>query len=344
MKLSLLLFTLAAAPLLASAALFPADTKVKMIDAKGFKKAMKQNVTSVVAFVAPWCGHCQRMAPEYSKAAVALTPMVPLYAVDCDNESNKRLCGEQGVQGFPTVKLFPRGGSSKPVSFDGPERTSKAFFYWASQHIPHGVKRIDTVDKIASWSNDNLDKPRAILLNPGKEIPLLWKSLGNKYKHAIFFAIHRDKSGKSAVKLGAESEPSKGSRILVYPPGSTKFIPYEGEQKYAALSKFFASVVDGTAKLSVPEDPPADTNAEEKAQVHFEAAHSSSAVPEPAATPAAASAAEAPSPEDRTSETGGAEAEGTPKAAEPAEVSPSQAEVMEETEAPEHLAHPKDEL
>ena len=35
------------------------------------------------------------MAPEYSKAALGLHPLVPLYAVDCDAENNKRLCGEQ---------------------------------------------------------------------------------------------------------------------------------------------------------------------------------------------------------------------------------------------------------
>lgn len=30
--------------------------------------------------------------------------MLPFYAVDCDKQNNKRLCAEQGVQGFPTVK------------------------------------------------------------------------------------------------------------------------------------------------------------------------------------------------------------------------------------------------
>jgi protein disulfide-isomerase A6 len=35
------------------------------------------------------------MAPEYSKAAKGLDPLIPLYAIDCDAEKNKRLCGEQ---------------------------------------------------------------------------------------------------------------------------------------------------------------------------------------------------------------------------------------------------------
>jgi hypothetical protein len=42
----------------------------------------------------------------------ALTPtllawqgIVPVVAVDCDAESNKKLCAEQGVRGFPTIKV-----------------------------------------------------------------------------------------------------------------------------------------------------------------------------------------------------------------------------------------------
>lgn len=35
------------------------------------------------------------MAPEYSKAALGLYPLVPAYAVDCDAAKNKQLCAEQ---------------------------------------------------------------------------------------------------------------------------------------------------------------------------------------------------------------------------------------------------------
>jgi protein disulfide-isomerase A6 len=39
------------------------------------------------------------------KAAASLSPLVPAYAVDCDEEKNKRMCAEQGIKGFPTIKV-----------------------------------------------------------------------------------------------------------------------------------------------------------------------------------------------------------------------------------------------
>lgn len=45
------------------------------------------------------------MVPDYEKAALGLHPFVPTYAVDCDDDGNKRLCEEQGLTGFPTIKV-----------------------------------------------------------------------------------------------------------------------------------------------------------------------------------------------------------------------------------------------
>ncbi|TBU45416.1 hypothetical protein BD309DRAFT_956311 [Dichomitus squalens] len=245
-------FALAVAltPSLSSAAIFPKDTLVKMIDAKGFKDAMKANATSLVAFVAPWCGHCQRMAPEYSKAALGLYPMIPFYAVDCDKASNKKFCADQGVQGFPTVKLFPRGGKSKPVLFDGPNRSASAFYYWALRNIPHKVKKVYHLEDLPAWIEENKELPRAVLLNQGKDVPLLWQTLDNKYQGQIKFAVHRDRRGKSSLKMGLEQGEPKSSKVLLYPAGSTEYVRYEGIQKHDSLSKFFDSVLDGTADLT----------------------------------------------------------------------------------------------
>ncbi|TDL26700.1 hypothetical protein BD410DRAFT_819350 [Rickenella mellea] len=247
----LLALSLALAPNVVSAAIFPEGSLVKMIDHKGFKDAMKQNMTSVVAFVAPWCGHCQRLAPEYSRAALGLYPLIPLYAVDCDNSKNKRLCADQGVKGFPTLKLYPRGKKMAAIEYDGQERTASAFFYWATRAVPVKVKKIKELDDIAKWAVEGISKPRALLMNKSNKMPLLWTVLNNKYKDQIIFASHRDRKGRDSVKLGFEAGPEKSPKVLIYPEGDTKPVKYDGLMKFDSLSKFFDSLLDGSVDLTL---------------------------------------------------------------------------------------------
>ncbi|KAF7309480.1 Protein disulfide isomerase [Mycena indigotica] len=244
---------------LVSAGVFPKDSLVQMLDAKSFKKAMKaNNESSMVAFVAPWCGHCQRMAPEYSKAALGLHPLIPFYAVDCDADQNKRLCAEQGVQGFPTVKMFPRGDKETPVTYEG-ERSASAFYYFVTRRIPPTFTKLYKTQDILPWIEKTKDEKRTLLLTKDKKVPLLWKILSNKYEGKIQFGTHRDRKGKSSVALGFEAGEKKQSKVLFYSPGSTKPFRYEGLNKFESLSKFFDAVLDGTADLTV-------ANAEAKAE------------------------------------------------------------------------------
>ena len=74
----------------------------------------------VVEFYAPWCGHCKNLAPEYQKAGKALQGIIGVGAIDCDQ--HKQLCGQYGIQGFPTIKIFG-ANKRKPEDFNG-ERTA----------------------------------------------------------------------------------------------------------------------------------------------------------------------------------------------------------------------------
>ena len=76
------------------------------------------------------------------------------------------------------------------------------------------------------------DRDRALLVNNGKGIPLLWQTLGNKYKDHITFGIHRDRHGKSSVKMGFEAGEKGSSKVLIYPAGSTDHIRYEGALRF----------------------------------------------------------------------------------------------------------------
>ncbi|PPQ65248.1 hypothetical protein CVT24_011403 [Panaeolus cyanescens] len=240
-----------ATPSLVSAALFKKDGMVKMLDNKTFKKAIKGNDTALVAFVAPWCGHCQRMVPEYEKAALGLYPLIPTYAVNCHAEKNKRLCADQGVQGFPTVKLFPRGDKLPPMVYQEGERTASGFFYFATRRVPKHVDKFSYFDDIPGWIRKNKNKHRALLLTKEKRMPLLWSVLGNRFHGTdLVLASHRDKKGKSSVKMGLEAGGKKEPKVLIYPAGSDEPVRYQGLHKYDSLVKFFDSILDGTADLT----------------------------------------------------------------------------------------------
>lgn len=72
-----------------------------------------------VMFYAPWCGHCQRLAPTWEQLAEMLNEddgNIRIAKVDCTSDS--KICSEQDVTGYPTLKFF-RTGSSESVKFKG---------------------------------------------------------------------------------------------------------------------------------------------------------------------------------------------------------------------------------
>uniref|UniRef100_A0A182R1Z7 Thioredoxin domain-containing protein n=1 Tax=Anopheles funestus TaxID=62324 RepID=A0A182R1Z7_ANOFN len=75
-----------------------------------FAHAIAKGVT-VVKFYAPWCGHCMRLAPTWEQLAEKLAARddVKIAKVDCTVDANKELCGEQEVNGYPTVFLYREG-------------------------------------------------------------------------------------------------------------------------------------------------------------------------------------------------------------------------------------------
>ena len=63
--------------LLAPSLAMYAGTDVVELDPKNFpKEVLKSDSVWIVEFYAPWCGHCQRLVPDYTKAAKALKGVV----------------------------------------------------------------------------------------------------------------------------------------------------------------------------------------------------------------------------------------------------------------------------
>lgn len=98
-------------------ALYESDAHVRTFSsAKEFRAQVTDSPSvSLLQFYAPWCGHCQKFQPVYSKVAAIFEGIVNVAAIDASSDGPlKRIAGEYGVSSFPTLKIVrPRGGGSK---------------------------------------------------------------------------------------------------------------------------------------------------------------------------------------------------------------------------------------
>ncbi|KAL5565666.1 hypothetical protein UlMin_028830 [Ulmus minor] len=118
------------------------DKDVVVLKERNFTDVIENNKFVMVEFYAPWCGHCQALAPEYAAAATELKgENVVLAKVDATEENE--LSQEYDVQGFPTIHFFV-DGVHKPYA--GP-RTKEGIVTWIKKKIGPGINNITTIEE-----------------------------------------------------------------------------------------------------------------------------------------------------------------------------------------------------
>ena len=77
----------------------------------------------LIAFYAPWCGHCKKLLPEWTSAATQLRGTVKIAKVDAT--VHQKLAQRYQIQGYPTIKVFAPGkGDKKVEEYGGPRDTA----------------------------------------------------------------------------------------------------------------------------------------------------------------------------------------------------------------------------
>jgi len=120
----------------------PAGTSVPLT-AESFQNLVTMSQDPwFIKFYAPWCHHCQAMAPNWAQLAKEMKGKLNIGEVNCDAES--RLCKDVHLRGYPTI-LFFRGGER--VEYEG-LRGLGDFVSFANKamDVGQGVKDVDAAE------------------------------------------------------------------------------------------------------------------------------------------------------------------------------------------------------
>lgn len=236
-----LLAAVAALALQAQAeSMYTKKSPVVQVDISNYDRLIaKSNYTSIVEFYAPWCGHCKNLKPAWEAAAKSLAGIAKVAAMNCDDEMNKPLCGQMGVQGFPTLKIVRPGkkpGKPTVEPYDG-QRQAKAIVEAVKSRIPNNVKRI-TDAKLDEWLAENKDSAKAILFSDKSPISATLRTTAIDFAGIITIAQVKKDQAAAVAKYDVEKYPT----LVLLPAGSDEPIKHDGEMNKEAIVKFLSQV------------------------------------------------------------------------------------------------------
>ncbi|EIW70859.1 hypothetical protein TREMEDRAFT_38433 [Tremella mesenterica DSM 1558] len=113
----------------------PAPPIAVQLDSSNFDDiALDPTKDVLVAFTAPWCGHCKSMKPAYEKVAKAFAAETNCIVaqIDADAEDNKPIAAKYEVRSFPTIKFFPKG-NGEPIAYSS-GRSEAQFVEFLNEH------------------------------------------------------------------------------------------------------------------------------------------------------------------------------------------------------------------
>ncbi|KAK6202358.1 thioredoxin-like protein [Scheffersomyces amazonensis] len=240
----------ASGPSSGEAAADPNSAVVKLT-IENFRDYLNENPIVLAEFFAPWCGYCKMLGPEYSKAANLLNetnPNIKLVQVDCVEE--ELLCSQQGIRGYPTLKIYREGQMETIQDYEGPREAEGMVDYMIQQSLP-SVRSFETFDLLME-TLDQQTKPFVILINPenDSQLNVTYEQVAKyKRKDHLFVTISdKDQIKKLNRQVNAKLS-DKSVTILVIHPGAYDDVNVLAYDNLEEITKNFLTEFVSTAAI-----------------------------------------------------------------------------------------------
>lgn len=163
----------------------------------------------IIEFYAPWCGHCRQLKPVWERLALELKGFIKVGAVNCEIE--KQICGMEGVNSFPTIKV-KKSGISTPYEGD---RDLGALKIWALEQLPIHVTNLRKPESLEKWLTGECKSARhskegacVVYFSDQTETPAWLKVLAHTFKGKFAVSEARARNDALALRLDVGSYPT----------------------------------------------------------------------------------------------------------------------------------------
>lgn len=193
---------------------------------------------------------------EYSKVAKGLAGIVSVAAMDCDLPGNKNICTKEGVQSYPSIKIYGPGVKvdddktrKEGVDYTG-VRTAKELTAAATSLLTDlHIQKLSDKDSFDAFTLQNSQKPKAVLFTSKTETTNMYKGLSMQLHDGLDFAEVHESSSDIVEAYGISDFPML---IVTKSDGSVEV--YEGQLKAPAVLTWLSQFSAAPLKKSRPDD------------------------------------------------------------------------------------------
>lgn len=215
----------------------PEEDGVWVLNDDNFNEALEKQPDLLVEFYAPWCGHCKKLAPEYSKAAKKLAANIPpIKIAKVDVTTNTVLASKYKIESYPTLKCFT---NKIPADYTGGRTEDTIVSYILKRNTPS----ISYLSSLSSLQNlSSLHKVLVVLFSEkGTPEAVTFEQVAKSIDSVTFALV----SGTEAPQSFEVSQPS----IIIFKQFDDRRVDYKGRYVLTEISRF---VNDNRLPLVIP--------------------------------------------------------------------------------------------